>query len=130
MRGSDCADTTYPLGGSGSLPVVVSRRRMRPVREWTKSSPPLRRAMARASRMASRWVRWSSGFDQPRAQCDRIWDAFWSGGIANPFEVTEQQCSYHSDSAYSIACSSAMARPSSAASIVRASPSAIPTCVR
>jgi type I restriction enzyme M protein len=23
-------------------------------------------------------------------QVDRIWDAFWSGGIPNPLEVTEQ----------------------------------------
>ncbi len=25
-----------------------------------------------------------------RNQIDRIWDAFWSGGIANPIEVIEQ----------------------------------------
>src|SRR5438067_915051 len=25
-----------------------------------------------------------------RAQVDRIWDTFWSGGIANPLEVIEQ----------------------------------------
>src|SRR5438874_8139960 len=25
-----------------------------------------------------------------RNQVDRIWDAFWSGGIANPLEVIEQ----------------------------------------
>src|SRR5256885_1428158 len=25
-----------------------------------------------------------------RSQIDRIWDAFWSGGIANPLEVMEQ----------------------------------------
>ena len=25
-----------------------------------------------------------------RGQIDRIWDAFWSGGIANPLEVMEQ----------------------------------------
>jgi len=25
-----------------------------------------------------------------RNQIDRIWDAFWSGGIANPLEVIEQ----------------------------------------
>jgi HsdM N-terminal domain len=25
-----------------------------------------------------------------RNQIDRIWDAFWSGGIANPLEVMEQ----------------------------------------
>lgn len=25
-----------------------------------------------------------------RTQIDRIWDAFWSGGIANPLEVIEQ----------------------------------------
>ena len=25
-----------------------------------------------------------------RQQVDRVWDAFWSGGIANPFEVIEQ----------------------------------------
>jgi type I restriction enzyme M protein len=25
-----------------------------------------------------------------RNQIDRIWDAFWSGGIANPLEVLEQ----------------------------------------
>lgn len=25
-----------------------------------------------------------------RAKVDRIWDAFWSGGIANPLEVMEQ----------------------------------------
>lgn len=25
-----------------------------------------------------------------RSQIDRIWDAFWSGGIANPLEVIEQ----------------------------------------
>ena len=25
-----------------------------------------------------------------RNQVDRIWDAFWSGGIANPIEVIEQ----------------------------------------
>ena len=25
-----------------------------------------------------------------RSQVDRIWDAFWSGGIANPLEVIEQ----------------------------------------
>jgi len=27
---------------------------------------------------------------QLRAQIDRIWDAFWSGGISNPLEVIEQ----------------------------------------
>ena len=27
---------------------------------------------------------------QIRSQVDRIWDAFWSGGIANPLEVIEQ----------------------------------------
>src|SRR3984885_5502826 len=27
---------------------------------------------------------------EPRARVDRIWDAFWSGGIANPLEVMEQ----------------------------------------
>lgn len=25
-----------------------------------------------------------------RSQIDRIWDAFWSGGISNPPEVIEQ----------------------------------------
>jgi type I restriction enzyme M protein len=25
-----------------------------------------------------------------RNQIDRVWDAFWSGGIANPLEVIEQ----------------------------------------
>lgn len=25
-----------------------------------------------------------------RNQIDRIWDAFWSGGISNPIEVIEQ----------------------------------------
>jgi type I restriction enzyme M protein len=25
-----------------------------------------------------------------RNQIDRIWDAFWAGGIANPLEVIEQ----------------------------------------
>src|SRR5579872_2989903 len=25
-----------------------------------------------------------------RSQVDRIWDAFWSGGISNPMEVIEQ----------------------------------------
>jgi type I restriction enzyme M protein len=25
-----------------------------------------------------------------RSQIDRIWDAFWSGGIAYPLEVVEQ----------------------------------------
>src|SRR5947209_13716205 len=25
-----------------------------------------------------------------RSQVDRIWDAFWSGGISNPLEVIEQ----------------------------------------
>lgn len=25
-----------------------------------------------------------------RSQIDRIWDAFWSGGISNPLEVMEQ----------------------------------------
>src|SRR2546428_6526407 len=25
-----------------------------------------------------------------RSQIDRIWDAFWSGGISNPLEVIEQ----------------------------------------
>ncbi len=25
-----------------------------------------------------------------KSQIDRIWDAFWSGGIANPLEVIEQ----------------------------------------
>ena len=25
-----------------------------------------------------------------RNQIDRLWDAFWSGGIANPVEVIEQ----------------------------------------
>ncbi len=25
-----------------------------------------------------------------RGQIDRIWDAFWSGGISNPLEVIEQ----------------------------------------
>ena len=25
-----------------------------------------------------------------RGQVDRIWDAFWSGGISNPLEVIEQ----------------------------------------
>ena len=25
-----------------------------------------------------------------RQQVDRVWDAFWAGGIANPFEVIEQ----------------------------------------
>ncbi|WP_242088767.1 type I restriction-modification system subunit M N-terminal domain-containing protein, partial [Microbacterium lacticum] len=25
-----------------------------------------------------------------RAQVDKVWDAFWSGGIANPVEVIEQ----------------------------------------
>ncbi len=25
-----------------------------------------------------------------RNQIDRIWDAFWSGGISNPLEVMEQ----------------------------------------
>jgi type I restriction enzyme M protein len=25
-----------------------------------------------------------------RNQIDRIWDAFWSGGIANPVDVIEQ----------------------------------------
>ena len=25
-----------------------------------------------------------------RNQIDRIWDAFWSGGISNPLEVIEQ----------------------------------------
>ncbi len=27
---------------------------------------------------------------QLRGQVDRIWDAFWSGGISNPLEVIEQ----------------------------------------
>src|ERR1035437_9750302 len=27
---------------------------------------------------------------QLRGQIDRIWDAFWSGGISNPLEVIEQ----------------------------------------
>src|ERR1700690_1542190 len=27
---------------------------------------------------------------QLRSQIDRIWDAFWSGGISNPLEVIEQ----------------------------------------
>ena len=25
-----------------------------------------------------------------KSQVDRIWDAFWSGGIANPMEIIEQ----------------------------------------
>lgn len=25
-----------------------------------------------------------------KGQIDRIWDAFWSGGISNPMEVIEQ----------------------------------------
>ena len=25
-----------------------------------------------------------------RSQVDRVWDSFWSGGIANPLEVLEQ----------------------------------------
>lgn len=25
-----------------------------------------------------------------KSQVDRIWDAFWSGGISNPLEVIEQ----------------------------------------
>ncbi|MGH3906397.1 MAG: type I restriction-modification system subunit M N-terminal domain-containing protein, partial [Pseudonocardiaceae bacterium] len=25
-----------------------------------------------------------------KSKIDRIWDAFWSGGIANPLEVIEQ----------------------------------------
>jgi type I restriction enzyme M protein len=25
-----------------------------------------------------------------RSQIDRIWDAFWAGGISNPLEVMEQ----------------------------------------
>ncbi len=25
-----------------------------------------------------------------RSQIDKIWDAFWSGGISNPLEVIEQ----------------------------------------
>ena len=25
-----------------------------------------------------------------KSQIDRIWDAFWSGGISNPMEVIEQ----------------------------------------
>jgi hypothetical protein len=25
-----------------------------------------------------------------KSKVDRIWDAFWSGGIANPLEVVEQ----------------------------------------
>ena len=28
--------------------------------------------------------------DDIRNQIDRIWDAFWSGGISNPLEVMEQ----------------------------------------
>jgi len=27
-----------------------------------------------------------------RNQIDRIWDSFWSGGIANPIEVIEFRC--------------------------------------
>jgi type I restriction enzyme M protein len=27
---------------------------------------------------------------QLRSQIDKIWDAFWSGGISNPLEVIEQ----------------------------------------
>ena len=27
---------------------------------------------------------------QLRSQIDKIWDAFWSGGITNPLEVIEQ----------------------------------------
>ena len=27
---------------------------------------------------------------EPRNKIDRIWDAFWSGGISNPLEVIEQ----------------------------------------
>jgi hypothetical protein len=29
-----------------------------------------------------------------RNQIDRIWDAFWSGGISNPLEVIEQIVSF------------------------------------
>ncbi len=25
-----------------------------------------------------------------KSQVDRVWDAFWSGGISNPFSVVEQ----------------------------------------
>jgi type I restriction enzyme M protein len=25
-----------------------------------------------------------------KSQVDRVWDAFWSGGISNPMEVMEQ----------------------------------------
>ncbi len=25
-----------------------------------------------------------------KSKVDRVWDAFWSGGIANPLEVMEQ----------------------------------------
>ena len=25
-----------------------------------------------------------------KSQVDRVWDAFWSGGISNPLEVIEQ----------------------------------------
>jgi type I restriction enzyme M protein len=25
-----------------------------------------------------------------KSEIDRVWDAFWSGGIANPLEVMEQ----------------------------------------
>jgi len=27
---------------------------------------------------------------EPKSKIDRVWDAFWSGGISNPLEVMEQ----------------------------------------
>jgi hypothetical protein len=52
--------------------------------------PPRAAAPAAGSTIAPGTTAASVLTGELRNQIDRIWDAFWSGGIANPLEVLEQ----------------------------------------
>jgi hypothetical protein len=62
--------------GAGSPPAPV-RFPSRPVERLHPSDELLRRLIMLTGEI--------------RNQVDRIWDAFWSGGISNPLEVIEER---------------------------------------
>src|SRR5262245_12503787 len=85
MSGSSAlSDTTRmrKVPAASSLPTGRARNEARAARA---PEPPSREARPTVTGKAN-----GALTGDIRNQVDRVWDAFWSGGIANPLEVVEQ----------------------------------------
>lgn len=80
----EAAEAAMGPGGGLKAPGIDPPTRSGAAAKKKKSAAPPQSAIAPGTTAASVLT------GELRNQIDRIWDAFWSGGIANPLEVLEQ----------------------------------------